>query len=678
MCFHTRDAVARDESSFTFEMPGDRLRAPASKVALASCEFPMVQWTVEEEWCRFYMNEGIHVTDQNNHLSFSVDGKTYDVFVPLRVNTIKAVNGNKITTKFPHGLKSYDGVVKLLGSHKGDILLEEFIVKSETVFQTNSPIPSDVKFLHVPTISGPTQFASILNAKMKFEHGKVNVAFDASNDTFLMTFHFDTSPHKLHIINTCLAVQCGLSTILMNVPTNTFVLPSEPTRFWDYVEMPRGFYAPCHRPMCTGQPLRFTQELESAVNRFYFPLGSQGEYKGITPHLVIFTDPGGHLLTCPIPCGRYTPIQLCAHLETEMTRAAQETAPDTSFAVGFEDDRFRFSCERRIDGRVYPVNFELLFHHPMSIDGSRLGFANQPHSGSSCYVSSSTTKSCKAFGKHVSNIIRVGEVSCQKRFRFHSTHPPPMIGVVMGKTKDGAIEVRTHINKFPFAHGLQEGDIINLSVMSSGTKVVAMDENGVALKEVSIDVSSARIPSLCSCVVLSGVTDPCVLRFTPPASCDGISEENTGINIHCEVEPWNMAFCKPSSIQAHMLGFPPKVIEWGIDGSVGNEVGHRLPPFDAPFTHCLDHPDYVLMTFSESSGASLEHMFNGQNKQVFCKLSLYPLFREERMLPRDTTLLSSQVSRFTLAFWNPDMKTPYKFHGAQFSFSLSFVGTKPE
>ena len=84
------------------------------------------------------------------------------------------------------------------------------------------------------------------------------------------------------------------------------------------------------------------------------------------------------------------------------------------------------------------------------------------------------------------------------------------------------------------------------------------------------------------------------------------------------------------------------------------------------------------MTFSESSGATLEHSYNNENKQVFCKLSLYPLFREERMLPRDTTLMRNQLTTFTISFWNPDMKTPYKFHGCDFSFSLNFLSAVPD
>lgn len=68
MCFHTRDAVRHDGAGFTFRLPSDRLRTDAVKVALASCEFPMVQWTVEESWDRLHMNEGVALTHSDNEL----------------------------------------------------------------------------------------------------------------------------------------------------------------------------------------------------------------------------------------------------------------------------------------------------------------------------------------------------------------------------------------------------------------------------------------------------------------------------------------------------------------------------------------------------------------------------------------------------------------------------------
>ena len=88
--------------------------------------------------------------------------------------------------------------------------------------------------------------------------------------------------------------------------------------------------------------------------------------------------------------------------------------------------------------------------------------------------------------------------------------------------------------------------------------------------------------------------------------------------------------------------------------------------------HSLDHPDYVLMLLSDSSVSTpVQHAYGGFNRSVFAKISLYPLFREERMLPRDSTLSGSSLSRFTVRFVNPDMVTPYKFHGVDFSMSFN-------
>ena len=74
-------------------------------------------------------------------------------------------------------------------------------------------------------------------------------------------------------------------------------------------------------------------------------------------------------------------------------------------------------------------------------------------------------------------------------------------------------------------------------------------------------------------------------------------------------------------------------------------------------------------------GTGLHHRFGTRNSTPSCKLVLYPLFREERMLPRDSTLFSGEsLSRFTLRFTNPD-GTPYQFHKAEFSFSLNFISS---
>ena len=143
-------------------------------------------------------------------------------------------------------------------------------------------------------------------------------------------------------------------------------------------------------------------------------------------------------------------------------------------------------------------------------------------------------------------------------------------------------------------------------------------------------------------------------------------------------EPFSMCFSpsRPKSIDPYMLGFPERSILWGIDGSMDTGTA-KIPPLMPPTPTRSTIPTTLLMTLNESSGANLEHHYGGESKNALCKLSLYPLFREERMLPRDATLQRGTFSRFELAFWNPDMKRPYHFHGAEFSFSLNFISAIP-
>jgi hypothetical protein len=246
---------------------------------------------------------------------------------------------------------------------------------------------------------------------------------------------------------------------------------------------------------------------------------------------------------------------------------------------------------------------------------------------------------------------------------------------VLGKgTRASTVRVRTHVNRVPFANGYREGDVVVLATCGSAT---VLGEDG---KERKLEPSVAKIPVRCRCLVVNADNDAdvAVMTLLVP-SLNGLMDVGTALQVTSVAEPWNACVGVHSrSLPPHLLGMRPGATQWGVDGTVADLEGRLLPPIEAPNVHCLDHPDYVLITFSESAGAHLEHSFDNENKQVFCKLSLYPLFREERMLPRDTTLMRGNMSTFRIAFWNPDMRTPYHFHGAEFSFSLNFMSAHPE
>ena len=688
MCFHTRDAIVREDASFTFRLPGNRLRNDAVKVALASCEFPMVQWTVEEEWNRFYMNEGIGLTPETQSTDILRNAVSVaTIHLPIRINPIVGVQrvggGMHVTTKYPHGLAEdvltgHD--VRMLGAGTGDVSLTELytlrrvtLVDATTVSVRNANVEG-VHSLMVSNVACPAELARWLHTRLR-QHvpdAKFNVTYDARADRMMVTATSDTTDGDSMQFSSCRLMQlCGISTMPVRFDHFRATWPSESTSFWDHVLVPPGFYAPCHRPMCTGQPMRFGTELETALNRLYLPITKAGE----PGHQIVFSDPSGRIVTCSIPSGRYTPDRLSRYLTGAMTSAIQSIDPSVEYTVVHENDRFAFACERRHpDGHVSPAPFSILFHHPLCLDATRLGFPAQPLSGSDTYVAAQPCRCARGIdGRLCTNVVRVSEVTQQKRFSVHVTTPPPMIAVLKGRAGPKQVRLRTYVNRMPYSHGLQPGDL--LTVSECGTTTVLGDDD----VEVRVEGVRTSLPRRLTCVVADDENaDPTYLTLLVPA-LDGLEDPETALQLTCILEPWNMCFdVHPGSVPSHLMGYPSGATQWGIDGSLQNARGEQVPPFLAPNTHTLDHPDYILMTFSESSGATLEHAYRDENKQVFCKLSLYPLFREERMLPRDTTLMRNQLTTFTISFWNPDMRTPYHFHGCDFSFSLNFLSAVPD
>lgn len=696
MCFSTRDAIHRDKASFTFRMPSDRLRTDAVKVALASCEFPMVQWTIEEEWNRMYMNEGISFEDPEHNFLTLVHSSMREpvcLRLPVRLNPVTVARRGAyivVACQHPHGADALVGSkvgMSLLGGVEGTIgILSSHVecTDERTLRVRTSRSHVGIHTLYTPNFPSPTSMCDALtrgarhalrNAGEDDESVRFSFSYDNRRDVIRVSVtHPQDDQGMVRLFNTPLLVRLGISSMPVRMSGTRTTIPSEETGLWDYVTIPQGFYGPCHRPMCTGQPMRFGSEVETAVNRLYLPIvKSNGEQP---PHQLVFSDPDGRVYTCTLPSGRYTPDTICRYLETEMTRIVPDD--DVSYTVMHNDDRFSFSCERtERDGTVHSAPFGILFHHPLCLDAERLGFPSQPLSGSDTYVAPEPTRCAKSNGRFVHNIIRVSEISCQKRFRVHVTAPPPMIGQVVtvengGELGNDVVRMRTHVNRAIFAHGYQVGDVV--SIAACGETTVLAEEGD----EQSLVACEASLPSECHCLVVESQSDDVSILALRIPPIRGIGDVNVALQITSVAAPWNLCTSRANSIPPELIGFRRGTTEWGIDGSVADMNGDRRPPFDAPNVHCLDHPDYVLITFSETSGAALEHSYDNENKQIFCKLSLYPLFREERMLPRDSTLMRGNLSTFTISFWNPDLRTPYCFHGSEFSFSLNFISALPD
>jgi hypothetical protein len=759
ICMRTEDGENVNEGEYRMKLSGANPRLSAVKTALGSLEFPMVQYTIEKDWSRLYFSEGFKIVQETSFFRLqeesNPEGKitTQDtnVTLPLHLNEIlelRQLNEWVIvrcqhphhmwiqsrrcmipfyTWEEPHLICTPMGRISLaLMARQGELYYlsdTEFMFKNafEKSIEAKSPRAGFLYFPIIPSLSILCEtLTHVLSNSNTLASYQVNYETSTNITSIAATTYPEYSTYlKITLQGSHLATMLGYSSStheqkfhrpkssnhieLMDQQNfaqpydhTPLILRSEPNPSWDYICLTPGWYAPQHRPMITGSPLRMTTELETAFNKLYFSLPERIPSGMPTAYFLIFTDPTGTTHNCPLYAGRYSPISFCAHLEHEMTRLARNLT-DCTFSVFYDDkkDNFTFSCERRLqDGSVVPNTFSLIFNHPAQFDPSRMGFPAQPLYGSDTYTSTDPVVFphlemprkvwSDGFCCAHSNIYRVSEIQHQKRFRFHAATIPNLTCVIISfNANDCTLRLRTYVGQLPFSHGFQPNDIVNLSELP-GANLFVHDPESQRWSEQQFEgcpmsADGGRIGIVLSDVTLSNPDDISLLpielylrvRYSPALSeCIG-----KVLQIQPQVRPFSFCFSLPKSIKHSMLGFPKGAIEWGKFGNVLGNM-HKRPPIDAPFIHNLDHPDYILMYLDEGKkGSLLQHTSQLNNTSPFAKLVLYPLFREERMLPRDTTLLSGEsLSNFTIRFTNPD-GTPYHFHGAQFSFSLNFVST---
>lgn len=711
-CVQTRDAEFRDDNVMKFKLKIDDPRSRAIKVALSSLEFPMTQYTIEEDWNRLYFSEGISFDENTFSMQISVkseeDGTlTKHYFdMPIRLNKIKkwVFFGDYAvaTCEHPHSLhllKSIDwGDVEILCCPFGRISLhnslkdgelelispEKFKVKLSNTTLEIGTILDDTNsgYLFIPSIPSAFYLCNVMNAASDIIEFPIKFIFNYNSvENRIVTETFTNKKNvTVYFEDSFLKRFLGINLSSIKINSGKTIIPTDLFYVWDYVELETGWYSPAHRSYCTGQPLRLSQEVENAFNRLYFPLPERIPAGHITSHFLIFVDPCGHTHTCPIPCGRYTPDMICEYMETEMTRLASKTTEGVEFTVEHTNDRFKFSCEIKENGKMSPAPFSLMFNHSMQFDPSKLGFSPQPLIGSDSYTANNTTHFPKTSTnkKETSslNIYRISEIGHKKIMKIHAAPSPVLTGLIVGYDNNtSTLVLETYLGQLPYSHGYKSGDVVKLAP-SKNVELYVFDYDENTWKESSAEACSLA-PTFGRNAVVLGVQENQKLemcsiilkvRKTPQlSSCIG-----NVLQIHSYVQPFNFCFNLHKSIKPEILGFQNKALLWGVDGSVmSNEL--MLPPFQAPNCHNLDHPEYIIMMLDEAQNTTLQHTSGETNKSIFAKVVLYPLAREVGMMPKDASLVgTSNLSNYTLRFLNPDF-TPYHFHGAEFSFSLTLI-----
>lgn len=716
ICLQTKDALRRDESTFRFNLPSDVPRFKAVKIGVGSIEFPMTQWTLEHDWSQVHYNEGLRLDGDSNTLVFEVQRLAerenpivIEVNLPERINRIerweRRVGEFVATCARPHHLWSHDvpvpsrsATVEVIASPFGRIAID--LAQARRVDDHAFAIPlageheasrfdaPHAGFLFVAPPQSMTIVAEWLSRAANHPLVTLSFRYNARGNQMLLSARARYDSLRLTLKKGRLGEMLGLGCIdrVRDIAKGSeFDFECEPPHVWRPVELAAGFYGPAHRPMCAGRPMDFPTELSLAFNRLTFPLPERVPRGQITAHFIVFIDPCGQTARCPVPAGQFSAETFCEFVERTMSDIAGKTTPGIFFSVAYEDERFVFTCEVRETrtGLVRPVPFTLLFGHPMSADPKRFGFDAITYAGSSTYRSQYASKlpTVDAKGTPPGNTYEVSDMPSQKRLRVHANARPPMTAVIESYSETTSIlRVRTHVGQLPYAHGYRSDDVVHLDPTGAAEVMAPSEDEGWRDRHVEacnlapgwgrsglVQVADRRVSA-----DLRFCTLDIHVKHTPELrDCVGQC-----LLVHSYPEPFNLCFgaSVPRSVPAATVGFPEGATEWGVDGAILAETGLRLPPFDAPGVHNFDAYDYVLMYLEGlKKGTLLQHGNGISTSFPLFKLCLYPLMREERSIPRETTTISGEnLSHFTVRFANPD-GTPYHFHGAQFSFTLNLL-----
>lgn len=636
LALSTADATEQPGiSSFTFDLPHNDVRQSARKLSLASVEFPMVQYTVEEAWNRLYYNEGIRFDPENHVLCVTVvesaTVSSVEARLPLTLNEVVRVTkgGTEVHFRHPHGLEAQHELrlpLRWIGGRRGDVVHDELaeVLSPTSVRLGGPPLTDTPTHLLVPRAASPCELAEWIQATLGCACSSLTLRckYDEETDCLRLTVRTQLGAPSVSFAfaPTPLLQRLGWTSMPIAVTAVATPLPCQLTCLWDYACLTPAHYGPCHRSMGSSQPLRFEESVERALNRFYLPLHKE-------EHVLVFSDPSGCVHMTAVTPGRYTADGICQALEESMGRAAT----DAVFSVYHDDEgHFVFACER--EDRDAP--FGLLFHHPRCIDAGLFGFPPQPLVGASLYRAPVATRTLAPLGRPTTNLVRIMDVPGRNRFSLHAVRPPALALAVTSQDARTATG-RTHLNDHPFAHGCALGDVVQLS--------------------------GEGLPAECTSVVV-GVPTPTELVVSAPFPLPAATL------VSLVPEPWNFSFARPGSLPRAMIGAGASIL-YGRDGSVVDATGARLPPVELPRVHNLDHPNMVLITLSETS-CNLLHQGADDTTRFFAKLPLYPQFRHERQLIYDGPLTVQHFSRFTIGFFNPD-RTPYHLHGQPVTFTLN-------
>lgn len=730
LSFLSSDAKRVDDG-YQFTLKSAIARVKPTRVMLASIELPLSQQSIEEKWSRVHFRERVQLATEFREFRLMLRYEDTDeqkvihetlATLPLQKNEISEARMNtstrilSVTCDEKHGLFVANrcilafmrtwGDAGIIGCESGSFSLHEACQQGRLIpiddytfgikipDEESEPQDSDAGVVYIPGPPSLTALASLLTSYIElspvrrlaflsylaeenrmaislsqYPEDATSVSVTVGGDRLLhsigftpgvtRTFHKSVldagtlpsgEPHPSLATQELMLVTGNHGTQASDIPP--LVMKSQ-TMLWPHIRLSRGHYAPTKKSHTPSPPQRIQTEIDVQFNRFLLRRRDDGSSPAI-----VFVDPAGMAHIAELTPGMYS----ADGLATTMTQVMSD-AGSATFTVAFSGNAFTFACVN--SGLLgSPRTFSLLFGHPRAIEARRIGFDEITYDGSNIYTSSYAI-SIPNMHPHSSesvphtNLYQLSEDASRARMRFVSIAPPPVIGVITG-LGGALLTIDCFASGRPVSHGFAIGTVVTITSPGKSFEI-----NGV--ETLPADPGYVR-------GVVAEHPTPHVVILRVHSSL-WISEKGRVVALSVPVEPFSLCF-HPSleNTVGHRLGYDARAYEYGYDGITQSSEHGLLPPFYASGVYDLDHPDFVLMYLHEGKRTSLTHHYSaGTASLPFAKIVLYPVYREERALMRETVLSSGEgMNRFTIDLRNPD-GTRYELNGARFSFTLNFI-----
>lgn len=721
ICLRSTDARLVAEGVYEWTLASENCRQLAGKMYLASIELPLSQWSVEEAWNRVYFVERIRLTAERRTVVVEERARpsgavtTAVCTLPLYLNALASVQvpvpgSVTLVTREPHALsdamfewaRTQEDAVKAICTpvgtldisaawREGRVRVEDArTLRIEGVPQATAVMNGkNSGYLLFESPATPSALASMLTTCVHDSPfgARASVAFDAATcymAVCVAAYPEGASGVTLRVSGDALAAHVGLRGAVQTFErerlsartagyggdrgflqhyvvshasaggdATPLVVSASAASLFSYVELRPGCYYPCQRAYSATPPLKLAHEWDLQFSRLTFA-PRDGNDVGL-----VYTDPRGVDRILVVVPGSYTVGSFTAYLTQGMNDHARGAYV---FSVTFEDGRFVFACTTGAVGDRVGVLFAIHFNHARSIDAARLGFDDQAYlEGADRYESSYTVHVPDA-----RNEYSIGEVAGQRKLSIRPTAPAACICVVEEAATPSQRFLGLHCVRpdgAPVAHGLREGTVVLL-----GASGGVVQGEGDAHESVALDVQVLG-------VVVRNVSATRV-HVEVPGDASTWAVVGRALKVAARVEPSSFCFCPdlPRTIGGARLGFAPRTIQYGVDGSVRTR-SLRLPPYVSSGSYDFDHVSSVFLQVGKDvrSTTTLTYEMEGRAAAVFAKIVLNPTFRHERALEYFTGLVGyDRCDRLTLHVLNPDWSA-YHFHDAEWSVSITFV-----